>query len=103
MTKPLRFDDEAVEELEAAAAWYEARRMSLGIDFVRVVRDALDRVAENPQTWPSVRDVPARLNVRRFLLRRFPYSIVFVELDNEIRVLAIAHSSREPGFWRNRV
>ena len=103
MTKPLRFDDEAAEELDASADWYEARRRNLGIDFLRVVREALERIADNPQTWPLVRDVPARLNVRRFLLRRFPYSIVFLELEDEIRVLAIAHSSREPGFWRHRL
>lgn len=68
------------------------------------VREALQRVAEAPQTWPLfARGVPERLNVRRFLLRRFPYSVVFIELDAEIRVLAIAHTSREPGFWRNRL
>jgi toxin ParE1/3/4 len=82
MTKPLRFDDEAAEELEAAAAWYEARRRNLGIELV---------------TWPLVLHVPTELQVRRYVLRRFPYSIVFVELDEDIRVLAIAHSSREPG------
>ncbi|MBA3393119.1 MAG: type II toxin-antitoxin system RelE/ParE family toxin [Deltaproteobacteria bacterium] len=86
-----------------AAEWYEARRQDLGIDFVTAVREALLRVAEAPQTWPLVRDVPEQLNVRRFLLRRFPYSVVFIELDAEIRVLAIAHTSREPGFWRARL
>jgi plasmid stabilization system protein ParE len=103
MTKPLRFDDDAVEEMEMAAEWYEARRQDLGIDFVTAVREALQRIADAPQTWPLVRDVPERLNVRRFLLRRFPYSVVFMELDAEIRVLAIAHTSREPGFWRTRL
>jgi toxin ParE1/3/4 len=103
MTRPLRFDDEATEELEMAAAWYEARRRNLGIDFTTAVREALQRIAATPRTWPLVRDVPERLNVRRFLLRRFPYSIVFIELREEIRVLAIAHTSREPGFWRHRL
>jgi plasmid stabilization system protein ParE len=103
MTKPLRFDDEAAEELDMAAAWYEARRRNLGVDFMTAVREALQRIAATPRTWPLVRDVPERLNVRRFLLRRFPYSIVFIEPDEEIRVLAIAHTSREPGFWRHRL
>ena len=35
--------------------------------------------------------------------RRFPYAVVYIELDNEIRVLAVAHTSREPGFWRGRL
>ncbi len=103
MTKPLRFDDEAVEELEVAAEWYEARRENLGLELVSAVREALRRVSESPKTWPVVRAVPERLEVRRFLLRRFPYSVVFIELDQEIRIVAIAHTSREPGFWRTRL
>ena len=103
MTKPLRFDDEAVEELEVAAEWYEAQRRDLGIEFVAAVREALERVAENPQAWPLVSDVAERHHVRRFLLRRFPYSIVFLEREDEIRVLAIAHGSREPGYWGKRL
>jgi hypothetical protein len=67
MTKPLRFDDEAVEELDAAAVWYEARRVDLGIEFIALVREALDRIAENPQAWPLVQHVPrARPGARVF-------------------------------------
>lgn len=103
MTKPLRFDDEAVEELESAAQWYETNREGLGIEFVYAVREALLRVSERPHTWPLKGGVPPHLNVKHFVLRRFPYAVVFIELDNEIRVLAIAHTSREPGFWRGRL
>ena len=103
MIKSLRLDDEAAEELDVAATWYESRRPDLGIDFVVAVREALRRVAETPQAWPLARDVPPHLRVRKFPLRRFPYSIVFVELDDEIRVLAIAHGSRQPGYWRTRL
>ena len=103
MTKSITFDDEAVEELESAAQWYEARRQDLGIDFVRDVREALLRIASRPRTWPLAPNVPEHLNARRFVLRRFPYAVVFAELASEIRVLAIAHTSREPGFWRGRI
>jgi len=86
-----------------AAGWYEVQREDLGIDFRDRRARSASRVADAPQTWPLVRDVPERLNVRRFLLRRFPYSVVFIEFDAKIRVLAIAHTSREPGFWRTRL
>lgn len=85
-----------------AADWYEARRDGLGGDFLSALRDGLDRVAESPGTWPLAPDV-AELQARRFLLRRFPYAIVYIELEQEIRVLAVAHTSREPGFWRARL
>ena len=100
MTKPLRFDDEAVEEMDAAAEWYEARREDLGLEFVAEVRQALIAIANAPHTWPQVAGEEPR--VRRVLLRRFPYAIVYIQLDAEIRILAVAHTSREPGFWRTR-
>ena len=103
MTKPLSFDDEAVEELGSAAQWYETQREGLGIEFVRAVREALLRIAERPHTWPARPRVSVHLNARQFVLRRFPYAVVFAELASEIRVLAIAHTSREPGFWRGRI
>jgi plasmid stabilization system protein ParE len=99
MTKPLRFDDEAVEEMDAAAQWYEARRENLGLEFIAEVRQALTSIANLPDTWPIVR---AESRARRFVLRRFPYAIVYIHLEAEIRVLAVAHTSREPGFWRTR-
>lgn len=103
MTKPLRFDDEAAEELAMASDWYETRRKNLGLEFTAAVRDALARIAEHPRTWPLAADVAESLAVRRVLLRRFPYAIVYVELDAEIRLVAVAHTSREPGFWRTRL
>ncbi|HEX4418938.1 MAG TPA: type II toxin-antitoxin system RelE/ParE family toxin [Kofleriaceae bacterium] len=105
MTKPLRLDVEAAEELDDAGRWYEARRANLGIEFLLAVRDAFARIEADPQAWPLARQVPARLQsrVRSCLLRRFPYAVVYVELDHEIRVLALAHGSREPGYWRHRL
>jgi toxin ParE1/3/4 len=103
MIKPLRLDDEAAEELEVAAVWYEDRRDHLGLELIAAVREGFQRIAERPQAWPLVRDVPLHFGVRKFILRRFPYSIVFLELEEEIRVLAIAHGSRQPGYWRRRL
>jgi toxin ParE1/3/4 len=103
MNKSFRFDDEAVEELEVAAQWYEAHRADLGVDFVTAVRGAIQHIVEHPRAWPLVHGVSARAAVRAALLRRFPYRVVFVEAADEIRILAIAHTSREPGFWRGRL
>jgi toxin ParE1/3/4 len=43
------------------------------------------------------------LGLRRALLSRFPYGVVFVELEDHIRVVAIAHAKRKPGYWLHRV
>ncbi len=46
---------------------------------------------------------PLKFGVRRVLARRFPYSVVYIELSDEIRVLAIAHGSKRPAYWRGRL
>ena len=45
----------------------------------------------------------ADLVIRRALLPRFPYALGFLELQTEIRILAIAHAKRHPDYWLNRV
>lgn len=45
----------------------------------------------------------AKHGVRRLLIERFPYSVVFVQHGNDVRVLAFAHHKRRPGYWRNRM
>lgn len=72
MSKSLRFDDEAVDELEAAAQWYEERREGLSIEFLAAVRGALRYITERPRAWPLVQRVRDTLDVRAALLRRFP-------------------------------
>lgn len=93
------FHSAAAEELAAAAEWYEVARVGLGNDFLHEVHRAVAAISESPTTWPvAIR----KRNVRKFLLARFPYSIHYVLREDEIRVLAVAHGSRRPGYWRHR-
>jgi len=46
--------------------------------------------------------IPKR-NVRKFLLARFPYSVYYLSRDDEVLILAVAHGSRRPGYWRHRL
>jgi hypothetical protein len=70
MTKPLHLDEEAVEELESTAQWYEGRRQDLGIDFVAAIREALLRISNRPRTWPLVAKCSRR---NRSQLRRHSF------------------------------
>ena len=103
MRLPILFEPEAVEELEAAALFYEERSVGLGSAFLAAVDGAIERLHK---TGVSVHAAPPGISpetgIRRILLHRFPFSIVFVELDEEIRVLAVAHASRRPGYWKKR-
>ncbi|MBI4509480.1 MAG: type II toxin-antitoxin system RelE/ParE family toxin [Deltaproteobacteria bacterium] len=101
--KPVRLDQEAEEELGAAAAWYETKKCGLGTDLLAAVHHTLLRVAEAPGRCTLASGIPEELGVRRWLVRRFPLAVVFVELQDEVRVLAIAHGHRRPGYWRSRL
>ena len=93
------FHSEAAEELAAAAEWYEAVQAGLGADFLGEALRAVTAISESPATWLAVL---GKRNVRKFLLARFPYAVYYVPGEDEILVLAVAHGSRRPGYWRHR-
>ena len=70
--------------------------------FVAAVEEALDEIRSAPESWPLVPHVSVELGVRRRLLKKFPYAVVFMVVAGEIRVIALAHGRRLPGYWRRR-
>lgn len=102
MTKPLRVDREAEEELAEAVTWYEENKPGLGREFLDAIEEAQLDLSEGPALCSLAPGIPKELVVRRILVRRFPYAVVFLELPEEIRVLAFAHARRRPGYWRDR-
>jgi plasmid stabilization system protein ParE len=103
VTSPIRFEPEADEELTAAFDWYEARKPSLGHELVDAVDDALARVAELPGASTPVPDIPSDIPARRVFVKRFPYTVVFMPVEDELVVLAFAHMKRRPDYWLSRV
>jgi toxin ParE1/3/4 len=101
--KPVRVEPEAKQELAAAAAWYEERREGLGRELVAEVDAVFTAIARNPVRFPLYPQVEPELRVRRAGARRFPYSIAFIELATAVRVLAVAHERRRPGYWIARL
>src|ERR1051325_11471417 len=79
----------AKREFDDAISWYEDRREGLGRDFSVAVEQLLGRIALSRNQFARVRG-----NVRRAVLRRFPYSIYFVVEDDRLLVLAIFHARR---------
>jgi len=101
--KPVRVELEAKQELEAAAAWYEERRRGLGLEFIAEIDFVFGAVARSPSRFPLYPRIAPELGVRRALARRFPYSIAFIDFPELIRVLAVAHERRRPGYWSARL
>ena len=103
MTPSARFEEEAEQEYRAAARWYEARRSGLGVEFLDAVDATLAQIVRFPQAGAPLPRVPPELPVRRAPVNRFPYHIVYIEAEATIRILAVAHDHRRPGYWKGRL
>ncbi len=88
---------EAYAEADRAAAWYESQRADLGVEFILELDVAIERAAENPEIYA----VQYR-EVRRVLLRRFPYAVYFVYEAGVLEVFAILHQHQDPSTWQSR-
>jgi len=102
MSKPLRVQVAAFEELREAVRWYDGQRPGLGAELCAAVEAALDMIREAPGTAGLVGGSSTDRPARRVPVARFPYVVVFVELPEELQVLALAHVRRRPGYWRRR-
>jgi len=92
------FHPEAEQELIEAAAYYEHNVTGLGERFGSEVRRAIDRLLEYPELGS-----PIDTDLRRLMLTRFPYFLIYSSTSDLLRVIAVAHAYRRPGYWRSRV
>jgi hypothetical protein len=98
----LRILDVVLDEVAEAAAWYEMQREGLGESFRYEFDRRVDEIAAHPRQFAKVEFAPVRGEVRRVLLRRFPYLVVYKVLPDEIVVIACGYSGRGPDYWRTR-
>jgi plasmid stabilization system protein ParE len=97
-TKPVELHEQAAAEYDAAFDWYLQRRPDAACNLDAEFNRALAEIAHAPQRWAS-----GFYNTRRFLLRKFPFLVIYRERLHDIQVLAVAHTSRKPGYWKERV
>ena len=87
----------AAADVEDAWRWYEGQREGLGEEFLDVVRATLESIRAHPESAPVVlRDI------RRQLLRRFPYGLFYRLIQGQVVVVACLHAKRSPRIWRTR-
>ena len=103
MSRRVHFEDEAEAEYRQAGVWYESRRERLGTEFFDEVDATIRQILDLPRMGAPVPRVPHDLSVRRLAVRRFPYHVVYLEMAEELRILAVAHDRRRPGYWRQRL
>lgn len=97
-TKTVELHEEAATDYDAAFDWYLERSPDAARAFDAEFERAVERIAEAPERWAQ-----GLYQTRRFLLKRFPYLVIYRELKSKIQIVAVAHTSREPNYWKKRI
>jgi len=88
----------AREEFHSAIKYYESQQTDLSKKFQSDIKDSISRIKEFPKAYVSIKN-----DVRRCLLHKFNYSILYAIKHNHILIIAIAHQHRKPNYWIDRV
>lgn len=92
------FHPEALEEYLGAVSYYADINPRLGKSFIEAIEFGLQNIRIYPKTWQIVTE-----DVRRHLIKRFPYGIYYCIEENWITIYAVMHMSRHPDYWKNRI
>jgi plasmid stabilization system protein ParE len=92
-----RFDPDAQAEFLSAVMYYEECQEGLGRRFRLLVESAVQKIVESPFMYRTL-----KAPFRRYLLPKFPYSIIYTIEPDHIRIIAVAHNRRKPSYWSNR-
>jgi plasmid stabilization system protein ParE len=95
---PIEFHADATEEYLSALAWYRQQSPKAAENFAKAFDQAIEHIQQSPGRWPVYFK-----RCRRYTLRRFPFTIIYQSGPSLTRVVAVAHGSRRPRYWRDRV
>jgi toxin ParE1/3/4 len=100
-TKAVKLHPEARAELREAVSFYRERVGDrwAGL-FKERVAEGLNAIAANPERYRPVPDLPGVQTIR---LKQFPFSLLYINRADHIWVVAVAHGSRKPGYWKDRI
>jgi toxin ParE1/3/4 len=91
------FHPEAEKEFQEAVEYFERYKPGLGYDFSIEMRKAIQNILGFPNAWPIIFK-----GVRRCLIKRFPYGVLYSLDHGNILILAVMHLSRHPDYWKER-
>jgi plasmid stabilization system protein ParE len=103
VTWSVRPNAEAEEEFRHYIRWYETESTGLGDRLWSEIQAAIDLISAYPAIGEPVHRVAARRRVRQIPLRHFPFRLVYREYQDYLEIVALAHTSRKPGYWRDRL
>jgi toxin ParE1/3/4 len=98
-TEELALHEEAGAEYDAAFDWYLEHSPDAALKFDSEVNRAFVEIARAPQRWAI-----GPYQTRRFLVRKFPFVLIYRErTGGDIQIVAVAHTSRKPRYWKERI
>jgi plasmid stabilization system protein ParE len=97
VARDLEYHAEALAEAEASARWYAERSASAALGFDAELDAAELAISEQPEIW-----APYDHGTRRYLLRRYPFSVVYQVQTHRVVIVAVSHARRRPGYWKSR-
>jgi len=103
MSPEFEFHPDARAELVADVEWYDEREPGLGERFEGAARAAIEAIVNSPEAWAVWRGWQDEPLVRSKGVKNFPYSVVYFVQDDRIIIVAVAHTSRRPGYWQSRL
>jgi plasmid stabilization system protein ParE len=91
---PYEFDPQAIDDIATARDWYEEQRPNLGEKFFDQVLRTIRGIREHPMAAPEVEP-----GIRATRCGKYPYRLYFRIINNQIQVLAVYHTARDPKRW----
>ena len=95
---PVILDPEAQDEFDEGYDYYENQRTGLGELFADAIQGILEQIVHNPELHRKVFG-----DIRRAVIKGFPYCVYYREETSRIRVLAVFHARRNPKIWQSRL
>lgn len=94
----VRFLRPAKNEMAETAIYYETQAESLGVNFLDLIEAAVANISRQPKAWPEIDN-----GIRKHVLRRYPFSILYRIDKEEIIIVAVMHHKQRPRYWIDRL
>ncbi|MFQ5644947.1 MAG: type II toxin-antitoxin system RelE/ParE family toxin [Thiogranum sp.] len=95
--RTVKFHSAVINEADAAFGWYAQRSLLAARAFTQELNHSVEIVQEDPDRWPRF-----GTRARRYVMPRFPFSLIYRLKGQEVEIIAIAHHKRKPGYWHSR-
>lgn len=98
MARHVELSGHAQADFDESFDWYAKRSPLAAANFIAAIEEAIDKIVAGPHRFPATFG-----NCRYCRLKRYPFRLIYREHGGRIEIVAIAHASRDPGFWHGRV